>query len=83
MCHKIKPINNKIISSHIKCGAICFCVVSEAASAAACNFVRQFSPRVFHGFPSNFAGLLVWTMRSAVRKMVDLDLFFKVTEVKL
>ena len=72
---------NNIISSHIKCGAICFCVVSEAASA--CNFVRQFSPRLFHGFHSNFAWLLVWTIRSAVRKMVDLDLFFKVTEVKL
>ena len=74
-------VYSNIIISHIKCGAICFCVVSEAASA--CNFIRQFSPRVFHRFHSNFAWLLVWTIRSAVRKMVNLDLLFKVTEVKL
>ena len=70
-----------LISSHMKWGAICFGVVSEAASAS--NFVQKFSPRGLHGFHSNFTWLLPWTVRIAERKMVDLDPLFKVTDVKL
>lgn len=38
-----------LISCQMKFGAMCFCVVFEAASPAF-NFVWQFSPRLLHGF---------------------------------
>eukprot|EP00918_Siedleckia_nematoides_P078857 GHVU01172641.1.p1 GENE.GHVU01172641.1~~GHVU01172641.1.p1 ORF type:complete len:122 (+),score=2.64 GHVU01172641.1:328-693(+) len=45
-----------IVSSCIKCGAICFCVVSEvaaSATAAACNICQQCSPTLWHRFHLN------------------------------
>lgn len=69
---------------NVKLYVWCFCVVSEAVSAASmCNFVRQFSPRIFHRLYLNFAWLLLRIICSAVRKMVYIDRLFKVTEVKL
>ena len=46
-------------------------------------FVRPFSQRLFGGFQSNFTCIFLRARGSAAIKMVDLDLLFKVTEVKL
>ena len=47
------------------------------------SFVHPFSQRLFGGFRSNFTCVFLRAWGSAGIKMVDLDLLFKVTEVKL
>ena len=47
------------------------------------SFVRPFSQRLFGGFQSNFTWIFLRARGSAAIKMVDLDLLFKITEVKL